>query len=156
MRARATGTTAAVVLLVAAALTGCAPAVHLDPADDAIDPGCASVVVALPDELAGLDRRDTDAQGTGAWGEPAAVLLRCGVPVPDPTAEQPCLDVSGVDWLSDESDPDAAVFVLYGREPAVQVVVDSGADAFSVLAGLTDAVSGLEQVRECVGPDDVG
>ena len=67
------------------ALTGCAPTVTLEPAADAANPECAEVIVRLPDTVDNNDYRHTDAQGTGAWGDPAAVLLRCGVPVPGPT-----------------------------------------------------------------------
>ena len=40
----------------------------------------------LPETVDGLERRETNAQATGAWGNPASVLLRCGVPTPGPTA----------------------------------------------------------------------
>jgi outer membrane murein-binding lipoprotein Lpp len=52
-------------------LAGCAQAVPFDPAADASDPDCAAVVVRLPDTVAGLAERETNAQGTGAWGQPA-------------------------------------------------------------------------------------
>ena len=70
-------------------LTGCTSTVSLEPAPDANDPACAEVTVRLPDDLAGQSRRWTDAQATGAWGEPAAVLLTCGVEPPGPTT-LPC------------------------------------------------------------------
>ena len=49
----------------------------MDPADASNDPACAQVVVHLPDTV-GPDsspqqRRETDAQGTGAWGTPSTV-----------------------------------------------------------------------------------
>ncbi|MGT2426520.1 hypothetical protein [Amnibacterium kyonggiense] len=61
-------------LLVAAAvstallLTGCAPTISLRPAPEATSVGCAGVVVRLPGAIGGAARRDTDAQGTAAWG----------------------------------------------------------------------------------------
>ena len=59
----------------------------------------------LPDTVSTLPQRETNAQGTGAWGEPADIVLRCGVPVPDPTSSLPCDTVDGIDWLL-KSDPD--------------------------------------------------
>ena len=35
-------------------LTGCAPVVPLEPAEQANDAACAEIIVRLPDELAGL------------------------------------------------------------------------------------------------------
>src|SRR5664279_2771923 len=95
-----------------AILAGCAAIVPLEPADDAANVACADVIVHLPDTVAGLDQRETNAQSTGAWGEPAGVLLRCGVAVPDPTAALACVTAptDGIDWLRDDSD--APNFVL--------------------------------------------
>ena len=65
---------ASVALAALAALTACSQAVPFDPAPDAADTDCAAVVVRLPDEVAGQAARETNAQGTGAWGSPASVL----------------------------------------------------------------------------------
>ncbi|MEQ1737954.1 MAG: DUF3515 domain-containing protein [Rhodoglobus sp.] len=134
-------------------LSGCSNPVPLQPADDAINPACAAVVVRLPDTVSGLDARATNAQGTGAWGTPASIILRCGVPVPAPTAVLPCVTVDGIDWLRDDSGDPHFVFTTYGREPAVEVIVD--ADAASGLEALTDlsyAVGFTERVGECITP----
>ena len=56
--------------------SGCAPTLNLEPGPDANNPGCAEVVVRLPNQLGELPSRNTNAQGTGAWGEPASVILR--------------------------------------------------------------------------------
>ena len=134
-------------------LTGCSAPVALEPADDAINPACAAVVVRLPDTVAGLDARETNAQGTGAWGTPASVILRCGVPVPAPTAVLPCVTVDGVDWLRDDSNDPSFVFTTYGREPAVEVIVDAdAASGFEALTDLSYAVSFTERVGECITP----
>ena len=137
-------------------LGGCTPTVALHPADDAINTACAQVIVGLPETVAGLDQRKTDAQGTSAWGEPTAVILRCGVPVPPPTAEYPCFTVDGVDWLRNEDDAPNYIFTTYGRDPAVEVIVDgdaaSGADA---LRDLAFAVSITPKKGECIAPEDV-
>jgi hypothetical protein len=152
--------------LIAAAsllLVGCSPVVALHPADDAKNVVCANVVVHLPDTVAGLPSRQTDAQGTGAWGEPATVLLRCGVPVPAPTATLPCVTVDGIDWLRDDSDDPNFVFTTYGRTPAIEVIVDSDGDpnvdddGTSGLAALTDlanAVGLTPSDGKCIPPLD--
>jgi hypothetical protein len=144
------------------ALAGCSPTVTLEPAADAIDPVCAQVIVALPDTVAGLAARETNAQGTGAWGEPAAVILRCGVPSPDPTSDE-CLVVDGIDWIRDDSADPNFVFTTYGRTPAVEVIIDSdgdpevdndGVSGFEALTDLSSAVSVLPKTGACVSPDD--
>lgn len=147
----------AVALLGAALLLGgCTATVPLQPAPDAIDAACASVVVGLPETVSGLEQRATDAQGTSAWGDPAAIRLWCGVAVPPPTAEFPCYDVDGVDWLLDDTEAPRYVFTTYGRDPAVEVRVESelasGSDA---LKDLSFAVSVIPQDRECVAAEDV-
>jgi hypothetical protein len=148
---------AALVAVFAAttALAGCASAVALDPAEDATNPSCADVIVRLPDAVADAPRRETDAQGTGAWGDPAAVLLRCGVEPYGPTT-LPCYNVNGVDWIRDDADDPTFVFTTYGRLPAVQVVVDAdSASGTSALVDLTTAVSAIPQTDICLNADDV-
>ncbi|MBH0023670.1 DUF3515 family protein [Salinibacterium sp. NSLL150] len=148
-----------------ATLGGCAAIVPLEPADDAANPTCADVIVRLPDTVAGLDKRETNAQGTGAWGTPANILLRCGVAVPDPTAELACVTApeDGIDWLRDDSDAPNYVFTSYGRDPAVQVIIDSDGDpdidgdevsGFDALSQLAGAVSQVPADRFCVGLSD--
>lgn len=135
-------------------LAGCTPVVSLQPAEDAISPSCAEVIVRLPDSVDGLDQRETNAQGTSAWGEPVGVILRCGVPVPAPTSELRCLTFDGVDWLIDDSDDPVLVATTYGREPAIEVIIDDRADGV-VLTDLANAVSYLPKIGECLSLDDV-
>lgn len=104
-------------------LAGCSPIVALDPAPHANDPTCAQVIVRLPGTLENLPRRETNAQATGAWGEPVAILLRCGVTVPT-ASSLPCLETDGFQWLRDDSKAPSYVFTSYGRSPAIAVVID--------------------------------
>lgn len=137
-------------------LSGCAHAVSLPVADDAADPGCAEIVVSLPEAIGGggsgvdaLERRDTTAQGTAAWGDPSAVTLRCGMPVPAPSTQQ-CVAVGGVDWLQVAQEGDVFTFVSYGREPATEVVIDTGAiTGATVLDAVSSAVARTELVGAC-------
>jgi hypothetical protein len=133
----------ALALTVAAlgVLTGCSPIVALDPAPHANDPACADVTVRLPDTLENLPRRETNAQATGAWGDPAVVLLRCGVTVPT-VSDLPCVQTDDFYWLRDDSKAPTYVFTTYGRTPAVAVVVDQKKLAPGVvLTDLETAVS---------------
>ncbi|WP_138443389.1 DUF3515 family protein [Sinomonas susongensis] len=93
---RATALTSALVL--GASLSACSAAVSVDPAPDAANPACAPEMIAMPDTLAGAALRTTTSQATAAWGDPSAVILRCGVPTPGPTTDR-CLTVNGVDWV---------------------------------------------------------
>jgi hypothetical protein len=134
-------------------LGGCAAAVPVAPAAHATDPACAALVLATPDSLGvGLTRRQTTAQATTAWGDPA-IVLRCGVEPPGPTTQR-CETVTSptgpsIDWLVAQGDAttdggaatgqpspaagggpssDAAgatdwTFTTYGRVPAVEVHV---------------------------------
>jgi hypothetical protein len=141
-------------LVAAALLTGCAGAVALDAADDATNPSCADVIVRLPDTVADLAKRETDAQATGAWGDPASVLLRCGVQPYGPTT-LPCDNVNGVDWIRDDSDAPMYRFTTFGRTPAVEVVLDSDAvSSSSTLVDLANAVSSIPQTQQCLSLDD--
>jgi hypothetical protein len=135
------GRVASAAALVVLALAGCAPTVVMQAAPDANNPDCASVIVRLPDEIEGLGKRQTDAQATAAWGDPDAVLLRCGVAVPQ-ASELPCID-KGIFWLRDDSEEGFWRFTTFGRDPAIDVVVDRDLP-FSpgvVLESLQNAVS---------------
>lgn len=156
----------------ALALAGCAAPAGLPPGEDASDPTCARVILATPDELGGLERRETTAQAATAWGDPA-VTVRCGVTPPGPTTDR-CLSVerpdgTTVDWVQLESDderlPDHAragqgswSFVTYGRTPAVEVVVpveQVTGQPTAFLVDLAPAVTVSPAERFCVGADDV-
>lgn len=154
-RGAARGTALAAAVAAVAVLSGCGQAVPFDAAEDAADPDCAAVVVRLPDEVAGLAERETNAQGTGAWGSPASVLLRCGVEPPGPTTLR-CVSVDDVDWIIDESDAPRYLFTTYGRTPAVEVLVDNDVVSGSTaIADLSPSVSVIPAERECTNLGDL-
>lgn len=138
-------------------VVGCVGTVPMSPAADATNPSCADVIVRLkmvPD-IDGHERRTTDAQATGAWGNPSAILLRCGVPVPGPSTLQ-CATVKGVDWLRDDSQAPNYIFTTYGRDPAVEVIVDGELASGTVaLQDLSNAVGSIPATRACTNADDV-
>ena len=146
---------ALVTVLAAFVLAGCSHTVALTPADNAIDSGCAEVVAHAPEVVADLERRDTDAQGTLAYGDPASVIVRCGVEEPGPTAALKCVETDGVHWLRDESDAPIYIFTTYGRSPATEVIVDRDAVAPGLaLLDLVPAVSGTTEVGQCTDIED--
>jgi hypothetical protein len=130
-------------------LAGCAPMVVLDPAADANNPECAEIIVRLPDTVADQPKRSVNAQSTAAWGEPVAVILRCGLE-PVEASALPCVSASDVDWLIDDSNAPSFRFVSYARFPATEVIIDSTVVAgVTVLEQLAASVGVLEATKRC-------
>lgn len=149
--------TASALLLAASAvlLTGCAAAVPMQAAADAENPACADIIVRLPTTVADQPERETNAQATGAWGDPSAVLLTCGVAVPGPTT-LPCVNINGVDWIEDDSEAPMYRYTTYGREPATEVYLDSKVVSGSTtLVDLAAAVSNVPATTQCLDANDV-
>lgn len=143
------------VAVAATALSGCAPTVSLDAAPHADNPGCAAITVRLPHTIAGQSQRTTDAQATSAWGDPATILVRCGVAVLGPTT-QPCITVNGIDWVL-ESSQNATVtrYITFGRNPATEIVIQHTGyvSAASVLPALSGAIGTVKATGHCLGPN---
>ena len=141
--------TAATAIALVSALAGCSSTVTLEAAPQANNPACAQVSVRLPDQVEGLAKRSTDAQATGAWGNPAAVLLRCGLPEVT-VSKLPCVTDNGVDWLVDNSKAPTYRFITFARNPATEVIVDShGAAGVSVLSDLSAAIQTIPASKVC-------
>jgi hypothetical protein len=141
------------IAAVGMALTGCSPAVEVAPAQDSANPACAPVMVALPDALADAPLRGTTSQATAAWGDPALVVLRCGVTPPGPTTDR-CVSVNDVDWVIHEGDPNWTL-TTYGRNPATEILFDPDKiQSSTVLAQLSSAAGKVPQERKCVGLSD--
>jgi len=140
---------AAAATLAVTMLTGCAPTINLEPGALANDPACAEIIVRLPSTVAGFEKRTTNAQATGAWGNPTAVILRCGLE-PVEISSLTCVTASDIDWLVDDSESPSYRFISYGRSPATEVIVDStqvaGVTALEELAG---AVQSIEATKRC-------
>ena len=131
-------------------LSACSPTVSLEPAADANNPGCAEVIVRLPDAVDGQERRTTNAQSTAAWGNPATVILRCGIE-PVEISTLPCVTANGVDWIVDDSAKPSFRFITFGRTPALEVIVDSeNAVGVNALDSVAEAVKSIEPTKECV------
>jgi hypothetical protein len=110
--------------------------------------------LVLPMDASGQDIRETNAQATAAWGDPASVLLRCGITPIGPTT-LPCLSINGIDWVEDDSNAPNYRFVTYGRIPATEVIIDSNVvSGTSTLVDLTSAISRIPQTNKCLGLGD--
>jgi hypothetical protein len=144
-------TLATTAIALCLALSACSPTVSLEPAADANNPGCADVIVRLPDGVDGQERRTTNAQSTAAWGNPTTVILRCGIE-PVEISTLPCVTASDVDWLVDESAKPSFRFISFGRDPAIEVIVDSeNAVGVNALESLAPAVQSIEATKRCLG-----
>lgn len=155
-RRRALAPAVACSLLVA--LTGCSRAVAVEAAPQGYLQACSQVYTALPDGVAGLDRRETTAQGAAAWSGGAdgeVVVLRCGVEPLDATQTAGgCQAVGGegaqVDWIPGEARDGRVTWTTYGRTPAVALVMPAdGAVTSSAPLDVGPAVALLPQDRAC-------
>ena len=133
----------------ATTLSACTPIVNLEAEPLANDPACAEITVRLPDEIDIHKRRSTNAQATGTWGDPAAVILRCGLE-PIEASTLTCVTAGDVDWLVDDSEAPSYRFITFGRSPATEVIVDStvvaGVTALETLGG---AVQNIASTKTC-------
>lgn len=137
------------LLLAIPLLAGCAATVNLEPAELANDPACAEVSVRYPAVIGDLAQRYTNAQATSAWGEPTAVIARCGLE-PVEVSQLSCVSAGGVDWLVDDSQAPNYRFISFARNPAVEVIVDSNrASGVSALEALAGAVSKIPASKVC-------
>lgn len=145
---------AAVAIVSGLALTACTSLVaDIEVAPNATDPLCAEAMVAMPEEIAGHERRRTDSQSTAAWGEPAAAVFRCGVQSPGPTTDE-CVSANGVDWVAREEGTNWRI-TTYGREPAMEVLFDGErVSSSSVMVDVGNAAARIPSDGGCTDPSD--
>lgn len=135
--------------------SGCADGriASVSAAENAADPACAPAMIAMPDEIGDHALRPTDSQATAAWGDPAAVVLRCGVEPPAPTTDK-CISAEGIDWVVREEGENWRI-TTYGRSPAVEVLfAQDRASSDSVMVTLASAVGRIPAERGCVSLQD--
>ncbi|MGO1320535.1 MAG: DUF3515 family protein [Galactobacter sp.] len=134
---------------VAPFLAACTTAETVQPAPSATDPGCAQVMLDLPRELDGLEKRTTTSQATAAWGDPARVIVRCGTDDRGPTSD-PCTTVGDVDWISTEESETRWRLTAYGRVPGIEVSLDTKhVSSSNVAEALTEAVKNVPAQKTC-------
>ncbi|WP_291383412.1 DUF3515 family protein [Demequina sp.] len=107
------------------AVSGCTAPIVVEPAPYAGDPGCAAVMLGIPDEVGGLQRHETSSQATASYGDEPRITVRCGVEVPGPSNER-CVAIdtpaASADWLVVE-EADVWRATAFGRTPAMEVVI---------------------------------
>ena len=136
-------------LLLLPLLASCASTVNLGAAENSNDPACAEVSVRYPKEIGDLKERYTNAQATAAWGEPVAVIARCGLE-PVEVSILSCVTSEDVDWLVDDSQAPSYRFISFATTPAVEVIVDSQViSGVSALDAMANAVKQLPVTKRC-------
>ncbi len=100
----------------------CARAVTVAVPELAGSAECQAVAARWPAQVAGRERVEvsTASAAVAAWGDPA-IIARCGVASPGPTAAD-CIGANGIDWVA-TSLTDGMLFTTYGRSPAIEVLV---------------------------------
>ncbi|MFG2141031.1 DUF3515 family protein [Streptomyces sp. NPDC048650] len=112
---------------------------------------CTRIAKDAPGRLHGQERADTGLPGVVAWGD-GAVVLRCGLKAPRPTADA-CVNVDGVDWVLREAESQGGrkLLITYGRHPAVEATIsDSGSGTDVSLVALSKLVKPIRQHEHCV------
>ncbi|MGY1722509.1 DUF3515 domain-containing protein [Blastococcus sp. SYSU DS0533] len=115
---------------------------------------CTALLGNLPLELAGEPSRRVQS-GTPfvyAWGEPP-VVLTCGVERPAGwTVGASAIQINGVQWHVDTSDPDATVWTAVDRPVYVEVRLPPGVDSAPVTALTVPLAEALPYQEPAPGP----
>ena len=110
--------------------------VQVPPVTPEAEASCPGLMGNLPLDLAGEQSRpvDSDSPFAYAWGDPAVVLV-CGVDRPAGfVATAGLIQINGVQWYVDDSDPDTVVWTAVDRPVYVQVRIPSSVDSGPVAA----------------------
>ncbi|WP_233517862.1 DUF3515 domain-containing protein [Geodermatophilus marinus] len=110
---------------------------------------CLDLVEALPFELAGEVSRPVRSERpvAHAWGDPPVVLV-CGVDRPEGfVADSPLIQINGVQWYVDTSDPGEIVWTAVDRPVYVEVTVSPDTDSAPVTA-LGPVIAGTLPAQE--------
>ncbi len=123
--------------------------VEVPPATPEADASCPALMGTLPLELAGEPSRrvDSDTPYAYAWGDPAIVLI-CGVDRPAGfVVGTSAIQINGVQWYVDTSDPEATVWTTVDRPVHVQITLPPEVDSAPVTA-LTPQIAAALPFRE--------
>ncbi len=108
---------------------------------------CPGLMADLPLELAGEPSRrvDSDTLFAYAWGDPPTVLV-CGVDRPAGfTVGTGLIQINGVQWYVDTSDPEVTVWTAVDRPVYVEVQVPAASDSAGVTELTVPLAANLEQ-----------
>jgi hypothetical protein len=123
--------------------------VAVPPVTPAADASCPKLMSTLPFELSGKTSRRvrSDTPYAYAWGDPP-IVLRCGVPTPTGfVAGAGVIQINGVQWYVDTSDPATTVWTTVDRPVGVEVRVPASLDSASV-TDLTGVIATSLPFRE--------
>jgi Protein of unknown function (DUF3515) len=105
--------------------------VDVPPVTPQADADCPALMGALPLDLSGAASRpvQSDSPFAYAWGDPPVVLV-CGVDRPAGfVATAGLIQINGVQWFVDTTDPDTVVWTTVDRAVYVQVSVPGTVDS---------------------------
>jgi hypothetical protein len=123
--------------------------VDVPPVTPEAEASCPGLMGTLPLELAGESSRrvQSDSPYAYAWGEPPIVLV-CGVDRPAGyVAGVSAIQINGVQWYVDTSDPEATVWTTVDRPVYVQITLPPEVDSAPVTA-LTPQIAAALPYRE--------
>ena len=108
---------------------------------------CPDLMADLPLELAGEPSRRVDSTTpyAYAWGDPPTVLV-CGVDRPEGfTTASGLIQINGVQWFVDTSEPDVTVWTSVDRPVYVEVQVPASSDSAGVTELTVPIAANLDQ-----------
>ena len=108
--------------------------VEVPPVTPEADAACPALMAKLPLDLVGEPSRrvQSDSLFAYAWGEPPIVLV-CGVDRPAGwVAGASAIQINGVQWYVDTSDPESTVWTTVDRPVYVQVRLPASVDSAPV------------------------
>jgi hypothetical protein len=123
--------------------------VEVPPVTPEADASCPALMSTLPLDLGGEASRrvQSDSPYAYAWGDPAVVLI-CGVDRPAGFVRGvSAIQINGVQWYVDTSDPDTTVWTTVDRPVYVQVSLPASVDSAPVTA-LTPQIAQALPYRE--------
>jgi hypothetical protein len=119
--------------------------VEVPPVTPEADASCPALMRTLPLELAGQPSRrvQSDSPYAYAWGDPAVVLI-CGVDRPAGyVVGASAIQINGVQWYVDTTDPDTTVWTTIDRTVYVQISLPTSVDSAPVTALTTQIAQAL-------------
>jgi hypothetical protein len=128
--------------------------VEVPPVTPEADASCPALMSTLPLELAGQPSRRVKSASpyAYAWGDPAVVLI-CGVDRPARyVAGASAIQINGVQWYVDTSDPDTTVWTTIDRPVYVQISLPASVDSAPVTALTTQIAQALPYRDPQPGP----
>jgi hypothetical protein len=128
--------------------------VEVPPVTPEADASCPALMGALPVDLDGKPSRrvQADSPYAHAWGDPAIVLV-CGVDRPAGyVVGAAAIQINGVQWYVDTSNPDTTVWTTVDRPVYVQVSLPSSVDSAPVTALTPQIAQSLPYQDPTPGP----